>query len=342
MVCVIVNHSKRSSVLSWFSYERFWTVTAAEVFVVLSGIVVGMVYGKKLKRGDWHGVVAGLTRRTIVLYFSFIAVALSVALLERHGVDIPEILLMRSGPWSFEIIGMYVWLVAAAVPCLLGLRYAGVIPVLGASWALFLWYRISPHSLTGAEFETSFPLLAWQILFVHALAIGYHRDRVAAFIDARVKPLTIAAMAATAGFVTFALCNPWTDGPALVHVTSLDPDYFAELYARYFGLEELGVGRLLNLLVALPLAYALLTAGWKIAAPLGKLFVTLGQRSLGAFVLHVYAIMLIAHTSPGEGLWRNTLLQIAVILAIAAVLNAMQRWSLRRARPAPATRPLAA
>jgi len=46
MTCVIIDHSKLSSLLSWFSYERFWTVTAAEVFVVLSGAVLGMVYGK--------------------------------------------------------------------------------------------------------------------------------------------------------------------------------------------------------------------------------------------------------------------------------------------------------
>ena len=68
MCCVIVNHSKLSSVLSWFSYERFWTVTAAEVFVVLSGIVVGMVYGGKLKRGDWRGAVAGLGAFVIHVY----------------------------------------------------------------------------------------------------------------------------------------------------------------------------------------------------------------------------------------------------------------------------------
>jgi hypothetical protein len=34
MNCVIINHSRISSLLSWFSYERFWVVTAAEVFVV--------------------------------------------------------------------------------------------------------------------------------------------------------------------------------------------------------------------------------------------------------------------------------------------------------------------
>src|ERR1700712_3704206 len=31
MTCVIIDHSRLSSLLSWFSYERFWTVTAAEV-----------------------------------------------------------------------------------------------------------------------------------------------------------------------------------------------------------------------------------------------------------------------------------------------------------------------
>jgi hypothetical protein len=50
MTCVIVNHSKLPSLLSWFSYERFWVVTAAEVFVVLSGVVLGTVYGLKLVR----------------------------------------------------------------------------------------------------------------------------------------------------------------------------------------------------------------------------------------------------------------------------------------------------
>ena len=337
MCCVIVNHSKRSSVLSWFSYERFWTVTAAEVFVVLSGIVIGMVYGARLRRGDWRAVVRGLLRRTGLLYLSFVVIAVTTG--SRSWTDI---VLMRTGPWTFEIVAMYVWLVAAAVPCLLGLRYLGAIPVLGASWALFFWYRVSPHALTGAEFETSFPLLAWQLLFAHGLAIGYHRERIAAFIEPRRKPLMIAAAAATVGFIAFALCNPWTDGPRVLHLESIDPDVFADAYSRYFGLEELGIGRLLNLLVAMPLAYAALTWFWKLAEPFGKLFVTLGQQSLGAFILHVYAIMLIAHTSIGEGLWRNTLIQVAVILLIAAVLNGMQRRPFRRARRTPAPQPVAA
>src|ERR1043165_10252806 len=74
MTCVIIDHSKLSSLLSWFSYERFWTVTAAEVFVVLSGAVLGMVYGHKLKQGNWQTVVRRLGRRVALLYVAFLAV----------------------------------------------------------------------------------------------------------------------------------------------------------------------------------------------------------------------------------------------------------------------------
>jgi hypothetical protein len=88
MTCVIVNHSKLSSLLSWFSYERFWVVTAAEVFVVLSGVVLGMVYGRRLARDGWEAVVRGLGRRALLLYGAFVGVTVSVLALATMGVDV--------------------------------------------------------------------------------------------------------------------------------------------------------------------------------------------------------------------------------------------------------------
>jgi hypothetical protein len=212
MTCVIVDHSKMSSLLSWFSYERFWIVTAAEVFVVLSGIVLGMVYGRKLVRSGWLVVVRGLSRRALTLYTAFLAVTLSILIISLAGIDVSSLLtwdngnvgfewfldpwtmnaaawrdvaLMRCGPWAFQIVGLYVWLVAAAVPCLIALHFAGWRPVLAVSWSLYLWYRIAPHALTTGQFETSFPILAWQLLFVHGLVIGYYRERMSAFVAHR-------------------------------------------------------------------------------------------------------------------------------------------------------------
>ncbi len=181
MTCVIVNHSRLSSPISWFTYERFWVVTAAEVFVVLSGVVLGMVYRKRLARDGWLAVARALGRRAALLYGAFVAVAVSVIALGMIGVDVSalaasdgrtpawfaapqtmdvaawrDVLLMRAAPWAFEIIGLYVWLVAAAVPCLFILHRVGWRALLAVSWALYLWYRIDPRTLTLAGFEASF------------------------------------------------------------------------------------------------------------------------------------------------------------------------------------------
>jgi hypothetical protein len=356
MTCVIVNHSKLSSLLSWFSYERFWTVTAAEVFVVLSGVVLGMVYARKINRGDWLAVVRGLTHRALTLYLAFVAVTLSVVILALAGIDVRsltssepgiadivdwqamdvaawrDIALMRSGPWAFQIVGLYVGLVVAAIPCLFALRFAGWRPLLAVSWGLYFWYQIAPHPLTPGGFESTFPILAWQLLFVHGLAIGYHRERLGALVAGWPRTVPIAVAGASAVFIVFALCNPWTDGPRLLHWSLVSPERFTDLYVRYFSLTDLGIGRLLNLAVALPVGYALLTASWKAASRLGVVFVTLGQQSLGAFVVHVYGILLLANfpLAQVDDFWINTLIQVTLILAITVLLSRVRRWPLRR------------
>lgn len=346
MTCVIVDHSKLSSLLSWFTYQRFWLVTAAEVFVVLSGVVLGMVYGRRLARNRWRTVVGGLGRRAVLLYVTFVGVTTSLLALSALGVDtwalVPsdpqtaewfvnpsvmtlaewrDVFMLRTGPWAFEIIGLYVWLVVAAIPCLLLLRYAGWRPLLAASWALYLWYRLAPHPLTTAGFEFAFPLLAWQLMFIHGLAVGYHRDDVNAFVGRLPAITPRLAMAITAGFTVFAFSNPWTAGPSWLHLSLVSPERFAGLYERYFALSDLGIGRLLNLSIALPIGYLLLTRYWALLRPIRSLFVVLGQRSLGAFVLHVYGLLLLAQLPLADGIVLNTVVQLMLVGVIAALLT---------------------
>jgi hypothetical protein len=357
MTCVIINHSKLSSVLNWFSYERFWVVTAAEVFVALSGVVLGMVYGRRLTRDGWRAVVRGLSRRALFLYSMFVGVTVSVLALAAAGVDVRalaasdghtpawfvaphtmtwtawrDVLLIRTGPWAFEIIGMYIWLVAAAIPCLLILHRAGWRVLLAVSWALYLWYRVNPHALTTAGFESAFPLLAWQLLFVHGLAIGYHRNDVSAFVARLPEIMPLLTVIATAGFVIFALCNPWTEGPTWLHLRLVSPERFASLYERYFSLSDLRVGRLLNLSIAMPVAYMMLARYQALVRPFDRVLVVLGQRSLGAFVLHVYGLLLLAHLPLPEGIWINTPAQLALVYAIARLLDGARSLRARRHR----------
>jgi hypothetical protein len=357
MTCVIINHSRLSSLLSWFSYERFWVVTAAEVFVVLSGVVLGMVYGRRLARDGWQAVVRGLSRRAAFLYSMFVGVTVSVLALAAVGVDVRalasshtpawfvapatmtwtawcDVLLIRTGPWAFEIIGMYIWLVAAAIPCLLILHRFGWRPLLAASWALYLWYRIDPHPVTKAGFEAAFPLLAWQLLFVHGITIGFHRSDVSAFVARLPRRIPQVAAMATAGFAIFAFCNPWADAPAWLHWQVVSPELFASMYERYFSLSDLRIGRLLNLAVALPIGYLLLGRWWTLVKPLERVLVVLGQRSLGAFALHVYGLLLLAHLPLPDGILINTAVQLLLVYAIAIILDSAWRLRERRSRRA--------
>jgi hypothetical protein len=323
-----------------------------------------MVYGRRLARNGWLAVVRGLGQRALTLYLAFVAVTLSVLVMALAGIDVRaivstdsrpavwwflnpqsmdlsawlDIALMRHGPWPFEIVGLYVWLVAAAVPCLLVLHFAGWRPLLAASWLVYLAYRIAPHHLTSAEFESVFPICAWQLLFVHGITIGFHRDRIAAAAARCPRCVPIAAAAATGVFLVVALCNPWVDGPSWLPWSVVSADRFSYLYTHYFGLTNLGVGRLVNLAVALPIAYAALTWCWAYMRPVHTLFVTLGQQSLGAFVLHVYGIVLVAHLGLPNQFWANTLTQLTLIVMIAAVLNSVQtvRVTRRRRTLAPA------
>lgn len=368
MTCVIVNHSRLSSLLSWFTYERFWVVTAAEVFVVLSGVVLGMVYRRRLARDGWQAVVRGLGHRALLLYSVFVGVTVSVLALAALGIDVRplaasdgrtpawfvaphlmtvaawrDVLLMRVGPWAFEIIGMYVWLVAAAIPCLLILHRAGWRVPLALSWALYLWYRIEPQALTLAGFESAFPLLAWQLPFVHGIVIGYQRNGVSALVARLPHRTPRVALLATAGFAIFAFCNPWADGPAWLTLGVVSPDLFTSLYGQFFTLRDLHIGRLLNLAIGLPVAYAMLTRHWALARPLETVFVVLGQCSLGAFVLHVYGLLLLAHLPLPDSIWINTLAQVALVVGIATLLNRAHGVRNRRRDIVPArAEPLAA
>lgn len=358
MVCVIVDHSKRSSLLSWFSYERFWLVTAAEVFVVLSGVVLGMVYGPKLLRDGWLPVMRALVRRALILYLAFVAVTVSILAISLAGIDVSsatawdpgamswfydprsmsaadwgDLLFIRYGPWAFEIIGLYVWLVLAAGPCLIVLRAAGWRWVLALSWALYIVYRLVPVQLTAAEFETVFPILVWQLLFVHGITIGYHRNSISAFLTDRSRPVSFAIGAASVTFMAVALSNPLVAGPTWLQWDVVSPERFTSLYERYFTLSDLGIGRLLNLAVALPFGYALLSWSWPLAQRLQGIFVTLGQCSLGAFVLHVYGLLLLDRLPATEVLWINTVIQLALVAAIASLLVWMRRWRAERRAP---------
>ena len=85
---------------------------------------------------------------------------------------------------AFRDRGLYVWLLVArrALPCSRS-TLAGWRPVLRRE--LGAVRVVSCRAASGDDRPSSsavFPLLAWQLLFVHGIAIGYHRDAISAFV----------------------------------------------------------------------------------------------------------------------------------------------------------------
>ena len=74
----------------------------------------------------------------------------------------------------------------------------------------------------------------------------------------------------------------------------------------------------------------MLTWGWRWHGRSEIVFVTLGQQSLGAFVLHVYGILLLAHLPHTDEFWTNTLVQVTLVVTIATLLYGMQRVRVSR------------
>ncbi|BCU06533.1 OpgC domain-containing protein [Allochromatium tepidum] len=350
MVYLIIVHLELASALSLLAWGRLAFISSAEGFVFLSGVVVGMVYRRRMQRDGLAAASRLLWRRAWQLYTVNLFVIASLALLKLvPGVNVFElthwtspwsgesfplyppagtdwwdtvgqILLLRIGPHQFQIIGLYVVLLAGTPLALylLGRRLAWVVLLL--SWGAYALNHILQINLTGARYEYAFPTLTWQLLFFNGLLIGYYRERTLEFLAGPASRWLVSLSAALlVGFLFLANNNPnplfWPWG----QMDFIDPRTFGELYQTWFLKTPLGLGRLLNNVAAFIVAYHLLSRYWSLVErTVGRLLIPLGQNSLYVFILHVY-VLLILYNTPLPGLdlfWVNTLLQIGAIAVI--------------------------
>lgn len=85
---VVVNHIDLPSLYQLLSQEAIGAVSGAELFVLLSGVVVGMVYRPRMERNGLAGTAGRLVRRAWKLYYTALIVILSIFLISRiPGID---------------------------------------------------------------------------------------------------------------------------------------------------------------------------------------------------------------------------------------------------------------
>lgn len=337
IVFVVVNHLGMTSLFQLLTQEAVGFVSGAELFVLFSGLVVGMVYGPRVK--DDFGKVVDLTsRRAGKLYLTAVAVLVGVfvmSLLPFFQTDalttyvdqgtggaghnavgrtydlyagmeallqfpvpaqvLPAIVLLQFGPWQFNVMGLYVVLLLASPMILAALNRGKAVWVLAATLGLYAVGAATRFRLLPSQFEDSFPLLVWQVLFVIGLVAGFHRHRIAAWLSAHAWVVAACTVLAVA-FTFLSWCNPYLANGYDLRLAVIPDTAYRAMYDTFFGRTYLDPGRLLNVLVLVVTAYALLSAYWKpLERALGWFLIPLGQATLYVFILHVVLIAVIAN-----------------------------------------------
>jgi hypothetical protein len=354
---------------TWFNFlfwERLGIFSGAELFVIVSGLLLGITHREVIDRSTSPTSTERLWRRAGKLYLAYVALIAVVALVRAAGVidtsavttftdrwaaityplyppegtplleHIKSILLMRSTPHQVQILGFYICVLLLAPLALWQLKVGRLWLVVTASWAVYLFERKYPLMLTGAQFEHGFPLLAWQVYVVNALAVGYHaRYELPLWLAKhpwhRPVVITLAALIALASFI-FAQTTDNPSFPWWGRLDLIEPATFRAWYDAYFDKDVLDPLRLVTATAFFISFYALLTYWWTPAKrAFGPFLLPLGQNSLYVFLVHVIFIAA-ADQIPGyfEGVpvfdWQTIWLNTAVLAGILAGLWAMVRF----------------
>lgn len=330
MFMLVIAHTEVFSLYNLVAWERVGLVSGAGGFVMLSGLVVGMVYGARVRK---HGVPAGtqaLVDRALQLYRANVFIIASVFVLRAFTiVDVKEvttftdrasgttyplltapgaplvnvlvdIVFLRTGPHQIQILGLYVLLLALAPLALLLMSWNRTGILLLLSWGAYVYSQAFPGPVTVAQFENAFPLMAWQVYFFTAMAVGYHHRRVQELMDRGTGKIVLAIavlISAALFFVAQNTPNPFL--PEWSRLSLIDAGRFDAMHLQWFDKNTLRPGRVLNWFSLAIVLYALLTRFWRAAdRALGWFFVPLGQNSLYVFIVHVYVVMLVSNVVP--------------------------------------------
>ena len=317
---------------------KYWVgyVTAAEGFFLISGAVVGIVYGRRALEDGLGTASRMVVTRAFNLYlanlalvFLFISLELAGLLSSQYfshlwsdGFDWPRIFNFEQ-PYYLRILPRYVAFLALtplALWCLRTQRTTWLLMVSGSFYALNL---VMSGRATVPFLERSsggvFPIVSWQVLFFYGMALGYHRDRVGRwFHNLNWRKLAWALAVLSLGFVLLrGVVRP---------ELSFQNRGVLDLY---FSRSQLSPLRLLNLTVVFGLAFLITDRLWKpLNRVLGPLLIPFGQHSLFLFLMHIPVVVLCKQVFSAPlatlplGPW--------ILIAIEMSLIAFLWWMIRK------------
>jgi len=320
---------------------KLW-ISAAEGFVVVSGVVFGMLYHRHIPRRGWYWVIAKIAKRAILLFgiavvwqfiFSSIDYGLHYPYAWQNTPPSSYFELIKSA--VFQIRDVYIGvdlLQLYAVLLLWGLLILYLL-YRGKSWwviilTVFTWLaqRIARENFI--IFTTNFPPASWQLLFTMGILAGYHREWLADLWQKVTWNKTIITWLMTlTSFVAL-----WLSYRIIFHQLWSTINWL-HIDQPIFEKVHLGPGRAFLTFWIMTAFYLFIDRYWGI---LGKLFgwflIPMGQNALFVYVVHASLIHTIFlwpeywnwHLTP---FWRGCF-HLAIVLALWAVVQAVTRAGL--------------
>ena len=322
---MVVDHLGGASLLYPLTGGNRFFVSAAEGFIFLSGLMVGLIYGRRIDRDGLATVQLRLLRRALTLYgvtlgltFTFVGLSRLAGMPWLQDVEpltpslAVALLTLHHTYYLVDVMLLYTLLLALSPLVLLLLhegRTALVIAFSVGLWALHLVFPDQasvPWDITNND---TFRIAAWQLWFFGGAVIGFHRDA----LWARLRRLPLLPSVAVLALLAAGLIFLRAAIPG-------EPPIFDKELAR--------PGRVFAFAVFFPLLYLLTTYLWRpLARVAGWLLLPFGQNALYVYAMHLFAIFFAALVLPyvpgfdRNNAWLNTPVQIAAVLGIWALVK---------------------
>jgi enterochelin esterase-like enzyme len=348
VLAMIVDHVRGASPLYLLTGGNRFFVSAAEGFILLSGLMAGLIYRRIVARDGFVAAVRKVWARALSLYLLTVGITLVLLPLSElaglpwaQGVDftrslnlVVSVLTLHRTYYLADVLLLYM-LLFAILPAALFLMVEGKTRLLvGLSWLVWGVQQLFPAeaaatwSIAGNHL---FVFAAWQLLFFNGLAFGYQRDRLSVLTQRRARHWQLGLGLAFLGLIALFILSelPAAALPAQLGI-SAGAFVRAQLWLQefLFGKTDLRIGRIVAAAVVIPFMFLVLTRHWRVVSrPLAWLLAPLGQNSLYAFTAHVAVVAFVALALTPFGLamaspwWLNALCQAASVLLIWVMIR---------------------
>ena len=201
-----------------------------------------------------------------------------------------ELFELRTIPWPLSMLGLLVVLSVLAPFVVAALRARLWWAVLPLSWTAYAAGVLWTPDWTLGTWETAYPPLLWQVVFVHAVVLAHHRHELAALLARpRVRPV--------AGSLLGLAAVAWW----LVTLTAAATDAgLADRLVELSSGRDLPPVRLLLVTLTSLTAWLLLTRCWRpLASTVARPLAAVGTRGTTVLGGQVLLLVLLAAVVPG-------------------------------------------